>query len=35
MIINIFKIKLTEHLKDVFSTYIADIRKFKQVVIEI
>ena len=35
MIIKIFRIKLTEHLKDVFLTYIANIKKFKHVVIEI
>ena len=34
-IIKIFRIKLTEHLKDVFPTYIANIKKFKHVVIEI
>ena len=34
-IIKIFRIKLTEHLMDVFPTYIANIKKFKHVVIEI
>jgi len=34
-IIKIFRINLTEHLKDAFSTYIAHIKTFKHVVIEI
>jgi len=33
--IKIFNINLTEHLKDVFPTYIANIETFKHVVIEI
>jgi len=31
----ILRIKLTEHLKDVFPTYIANFKKFKHVVVEI
>jgi len=35
MIIKIFRINLTEHLKDAFPTYIANIKTFQHVVIEI
>jgi len=35
MIIKILRIKLKEHLKDEFPTYIANIKKFYHAVIEI
>jgi len=34
-IIKVFRFNLTEHLKDAFPTYIANIKTFKHVVIEI